>query len=251
MTAASLRTVIIGATSAMAEQCARRWVLQGQPELVLVGRDLPRCEAVAADLRVRNPRATIRVETVDFHSPQDIAGLVDRLGSSQPVDRVLIAQGWLPDQAQCEQNLHQVHQALQVNAVSPALFAESFVGHMEKIGQGTIGIIGSVAGDRGRKSNYVYGSAKGLIERYAQGLQHRLAGSRVRVVLIKPGPTSTPMTAHLVQQGARMASVDDVAEQICRAMDRGVPVVYTPAKWALIMMIIRHLPRMVFNRLDI
>jgi short-subunit dehydrogenase len=122
---------------------------------------------------------------------------------------------------------------------------------MEKAGRGTLGLIGSVAGDRGRKSNYVYGSAKGLVTRYAQGLQHRLAATPVKVVLIKPGPTETPMTAQLKQQGAKLACVEQVAQAICSGMAQGRAVVYAPAKWALIMMIIRHLPRWIFNKLDI
>ena len=138
-----------------------------------------------------------------------------------------------------------------VNGVSPVLFAEALVQHKEKADRGTLGLIGSVAGDRGRKSNYVYGAAKGLVTRYAQGLQHRLAGSAVKIVLIKPGPTDTPMTAHLKQDGGKLASVEQVAQQIVSGMRQGKPVVYTPGKWALIMMIIRHLPQFVFNKMDI
>ena len=140
---------------------------------------------------------------------------------------------------------------LTVNGISPVLFAEAFAGPMQKANHGTLAIIGSVAGDRGRKSNYVYGAAKGLVARYAQGLQHRLAGTGVKVVLIKPGPTNTPMTAHLKQQGARLANVEDVARLIVKGINQGKPVVYAPGKWALIMMIIRNLPDIVFNKLDI
>jgi len=122
---------------------------------------------------------------------------------------------------------------------------------MQKNEKGTLAVIGSVAGDRGRKSNYVYGAAKGLLTRYLQGLQHRLAGSNVNVVIIKPGPTDTPMTAHLKADGLKMASSKAVATDIVRAIDRKNPVCYTPGKWALIMMIIRHLPRFIFNKMDI
>ena len=131
------------------------------------------------------------------------------------------------------------------------LFAEAFAGHMQKANQGTLAIIGSVAGDRGRKSNYAYGAAKGLVTRYAQGLQHRLANTGVKVVLIKPGPTDTPMTEHLKQQGSRLAAVEDVAKVIVKAISQSKPVVYAPTKWVLIMMVIKHLPRIVFNKLDI
>ena len=116
---------------------------------------------------------------------------------------------------------------------------------------GKLVVIGSVAGDRGRKSNYIYGSAKGLIERYAQGLQHRLSGTGVTVCLVKPGPTGTPMTAALESAGASLADVEEVAETIVRGVARGKALIYAPGKWWLIMMVIRHLPRFIFNRLDI
>ena len=122
---------------------------------------------------------------------------------------------------------------------------------MEKANHGALAIIGSVAGDRGRKTNYAYGAAKALVDRYAQGLQHRLAATQVKVVLVKPGPTDTPMTAHLKGQGARLASVESVAQQIVKAVESGKPVVYAPTKWWLIMTIIRLLPRAIFNKLNI
>ena len=122
---------------------------------------------------------------------------------------------------------------------------------MEQAQHGTIALIGSVAGDRGRQSNYVYGAAKGMVTRYAQGLQHRFADSAVKVVLIKPGPTDTPMTAHLKGQGAKLAPVESVAKQMVDGIAAGKPVVYAPKKWWLIMMIIRHLPGFIFNKTKI
>ena len=245
------RIVIIGATSAIAEHCARLWVKDAEVDLTLVGRDLEKTERVAADLRVRSPHSVIRVLEADFIAPPAIRQLVDGIVAEGPVNTVLIAHGSLPDQAVCQQDLTACHDALVVNGISPVLFAEAFAGHMQIAKLGTLAIIGSVAGDRGRKSNYVYGAAKGLVTRYAQGLQHRLANTGVKVVLIKPGPTDTPMTAHLKQQGGRLASVENVAQLIVKAIHQGKPVVYTPAKWAVIMMIIRHLPRFIFNKLEI
>ena len=244
------RIVIIGATSAIAKHCARLWVTDTPVNLTLVGRDADKTERVAADLRVRSPHSVIQVLTVDFINPLAIQQLVEGIVDEGRVDIVLIAHGSLPDQAVCQQDLSVCHQELTINGVSPVLFAEAFAGHMQKANQGTLAIIGSVAGDRGRKSNYVYGSAKGLVTRYAQGLQHRLANTGVKVVLIKPGPTDTPMTAYLKQQGG-LAKVEDVAKLISKAIHQGKPVVYSPAKWAFIMMIIRHLPRFVFNKLEI
>lgn len=244
------KIVIIGATSAIAEHCARLWVKDDVIDLTLVGRDSKKTERVAADLRVRSPQSVVCVLEADFIDPLAIQQLVDKIVAEAPVHTVLIAHGSLPDQAVCQQDLTTCHEALTVNGISPVLFAEAFVSHMQKANQGTLAIIGSVAGDRGRKSNYVYGAAKGLVTRYAQGLQHRLANTGVKVVLIKPGPTDTPMTAHLKQQGG-LANVEDVSQLIVKAINQGKPVTYAPAKWALIMMIIRHLPRFIFNKLDI
>lgn len=254
MATAKQRIVIIGATSAIAEHCARLWVADAAVDLSLVGRDPGKLEAVAADLRVRSPQSRIRIHVADaagFIDPLAVRQLVDSIVAEGAVDRVLIAHGSLPDQSACQTDLTAANEALVVNGISPVLFAEAFAGHLQTVGRGTLAIIGSVAGDRGRKSNYVYGAAKGLVARYAQGLQHRLAGSGVKVVLIKPGPTATPMTAHLGQQGARLASVEEVAQAMVDGIAKGKPVVYAPARWALIMMVIRHLPAFVFNRMDI
>src|SRR5690606_23129405 len=182
------RIVLIGATSAIAQHCARLW-LQGDPiDLTLVGRDERRLERVAADLRVRSPGSRIRWIVAEFHDPDAISNTVAGIVRNGPVDIALIAQGSLPDQAQCEKNLTRCHAAMSINGLSPVLYAEAFAHGMEQTGYGTIALISSVAGDRGRKSNYVYGAAKGLVARYAQGLQHRFAGSPVKVVLVKPGP---------------------------------------------------------------
>jgi short-subunit dehydrogenase len=245
------KIVIVGATSAMAEHCARLWVHESPKNLVLLGRDQIRTERVAQDLRVRSPQSSIVVNTTDFMDPAKICEWIDQVCADSVPDIVLIAHGSLPDQQQCQQDLLQNQDVLQLNGISPVLFAEAFSGYMEKANKGKLAIIGSVAGDRGRKSNYVYGAAKGLVTRYAQGLQHRLASSNVQVVLIKPGPTDTPMTADLKGKGPKMADVTTVASSIVDGIAKAKPVVYAPGKWAVIMMIIRHLPRFIFNKMDI
>lgn len=242
------RVIIIGATSAIAEHCARLWI-RSPIELILVGRSRGRLMSIADDLNVRSPDSRIFVREADFHDPAAIAALVSDLMGSARVETVLIAHGSLPDQSECESSLSNVRDAIEVNALSPVLFAEAFATRMAERATGRLAVIGSVAGDRGRKTNYVYGAAKGLVERYVQGLQHRLARSGVSVTLVKPGPTATPMTAHLAPGG--LADPAAVAERIVAAIDCGAPVVYAPAKWWLIMMVIRHLPRALFNKLNI
>lgn len=246
-----LRIIIIGATSAIAEHCARLWVQTNTVQMVLVGRDLTRLEWVAADLKVRSPQSTFQLKQTDFLDPTAIQTTVQELTQEGPIDIVLIAQGSLPEQQDCQQDLKLCQDTIALNATSPVLFAEAFAGVMEKVAHGKLAIISSVAGDRGRKSNYVYGAAKGLVNRYAQGLQHRLAGKGVRVILIKPGPTDTPMTAHLKAQGVNLASVESVATLIVQAIEQGKKEVYAPSRWWLIMRIIQHLPNIIFNQLNI
>jgi len=245
------RIVIVGATSAIAEQCARLWVTQSPVDLVLVARNLDKARVIASDLQARSPDSVIEVLQTDFLDAESIKNLVDATTKDRAVDIALIAHGSLPDQKSCEQDLELNQSTLQLNAISPVLFAEAFAMHMEKANNGTLALIGSVAGDRGRKSNYVYGAAKGLVTRYVQGLQHRFANTGVKVVLIKPGPTDTPMTTHLKESGAKLATADQVASEILCGIERGRMVVYTPRIWSVIMMIIRHLPFFVFRKMDI
>jgi short-subunit dehydrogenase len=245
-----MRIVVIGATSAIAEHCCRLWVAREACDLVLVARDAAKAGRVADDLRVRSPASTIGVIETDFLDVAAIGRLAGET-AAQPIDIVLIAHGVLPEQSLCENDLVVCRDTLEVNAVSPALFAEAFAGHFAKAGRGTIALIGSVAGDRGRKANYTYGACKGLVARYAEGLEHRFAGTGVRVVLIKPGPTDTPMAAQHRASGRRLASVGEVARAIVRGIDGKRPVVYAPARWALIMFVVRHLPRFIFNRLNL
>ncbi len=235
----------------MATHCARLWVQNAAVDLVLVGRDLSRLERVALDLKARSADSTVQTLTARFTDASAIQALVTELAAQQVIDVALIAHGSLGDQAESQNNLQRCQQELETNGVSPVLFAEAFAQVMAKADHGTLAVIGSVAGDRGRKSNYVYGAAKGLVTRYVQGLQHRFASSNVKVVLIKPGPTETPMTAALAANGAKMASVQEVAQGIVTAIEKGTPVAYVPGKWWLIMMVIRHLPRFIFNKMNI
>ncbi len=245
------KIVIIGATSAIAEHCARLWVAGENVDLTLVGRQTSRLERIAVDLRIRSPQSAIHVLQAEFLDPDAIQQTADDIVAQGPVDIVLIAHGSLPDQIYCQDNLRNCREALEVNGISPVLYAEAFAKHMIRSNRGTLALIGSVAGDRGRKSNYVYGAAKGLVTRYVQGMQHRFAGTGVKIVLIKPGPTDTPMTAHLNKRGVKLASVEDVSLNIVNAVESSRAVAYTPEKWRYIMFILKHMPNFIFNKLDI
>ena len=244
--------LVVGATSGMAEHCSRLWLQSGTVDrLILVARNEAKLSRVAADLQVRAPSAEIVTCVFDrFNDPIAIKDLIADLVSRSTIEIALVAHGTLPEQSDCQANLGEANKALLINGVSPALFAESLSTHMESQGKGTLVILSSVAGDRGRKSNYTYGAAKGLVTRYVQGLQHRFAGTDIKIVLVKPGPTETPMTAH--HSGSiKMASVESVAKTIVEGSEKGKPVIYAPAKWALIMLIVSHLPRFIFNKMDI
>lgn len=244
------RILIVGATSSIAQHCARLWATEADT-MLLLGRDTGRLERVARDLQVRNPQLQCTCRTLDFLDPAEIESCVAEYAATAAIDLALIAHGDLPDQARCQSDPVSCRNALEVNGVSPVLFMQAIVATMESAGKGWTVVLGSVAGDRGRKSNYIYGAAKALVDRCAQGVQHRLASCEAGLTLVKPGPTRTPMTAHLLENGAALAEPAAVAERIVRGVARKRAVIYAPGKWRLIMLVIRHLPRFVFNRLDI
>lgn len=246
------KILIVGGTSAIAEHCARLWIKQDACELILLGRDQEKLQRVASDLKVRSPEVKIQLQTVDFLNAAAIQNCINSINQQGAIDLALIAHGNLPDQDRCQNDLIQCQQAIEINAVSPVLFTEIIAKHMIERNHGKLGVIGSVAGDRGRKSNYVYGASKALIDKYVQGLQHRLAliGSDVSATLIKPGPTATPMTAEISGKG-KLATPEQVASDIVRGISQGKVTVYTPGKWALIMLVIRNLPFFLFKKMDI
>lgn len=246
------RIVLVGATSSIAEGCARLWAQEAPTDFVLIGRARTPLLSVATHLQIGGLEGTTATPwETDFTDPIRIAECVEQIAREGPLDKVLIAHGLLPDQQRCQHDLALCHQSMTITGLSPLLFAEAFVGEMEKRGRGTLGVISSVAGDRGRRSNYVYGAAKGLIHVYMEGLQHRCARTGVRIVLIKPGPTATPMTATYQGKGVRLAPVAQVAKEIVQGMERGKRVVYTPKKWRVIMRLLRALPAPLFEKLDL
>lgn len=243
--------VIIGATSKIAENMARLWVEREALELFLVGRNKQRLQKIRDDLLVRNPENKIHAIESVFDNADDAAVVVDSICAQHQVDLVLIAHGYLPSQEACQENLHECETTLLVNGVSPVILAEGFARHMQTAGKGRIVLMSSVAGDRGRKSNYTYGAAKGLVSRYGEGMQHRFAGSNIKVHVVKPGPTFTPMTASIANAAEKFARPEEVAASIIRDIKKNRPVIYAPRKWFWIMLVIRHLPGLVFNRINI
>lgn len=241
------RIVILGATSAIAEAYARRRAAQ-HARLTLVGRDPARLEAIARDLKVRGADA-VHVVTQDLTDTADAAArFAAMVVPLQGFDEVVVAYGILGDQAKAEADPIHAAEIMRANYLSEAVWLGVAAQAIEKAPGKRIVAIGSVAGDRGRASNYVYGSAKAGLDAFLEGLAHRLAPTGVNVVTVKPGFVDTPMTAHIAKGGPLWARPDRVAADIVRAVDRGQRVVYTPGFWRLIMLIIRNVPRAIFYR---
>lgn len=240
-----MRIVVVSATSVIAQSCVQVWAGAGSHEFVLVGRSKERLDATATDLALRFPTSRFTVALVDFNSPSSISALADSLGKDF-VDVVLVAQGSLTDQARVSGDLAYLQSELEVNAVSAAVVSEAFAGLLERQGSGILGVIGSVAGDRGRAYNYSYGASKALLETYVQGLQQRFGSSSVAVCLIKPGPTATPMTATHIGNKANPMAVARVVVAGLKAKRR---VIYAPRLWRLVMFVVRLIPFTIFKRL--
>lgn len=239
-----MQILIVGAQSAIAQACARLWAARGA-QLWLAARDRTRLEAQAADLRLRG---AAQVQCLSYEAEQSGEQLLQALPESLSLDVVLIAHGQLPVQAECEQSLAALAQAYRINALSVLELATLLGERLCRQGHGRLAVIGSVAGDRGRASNYVYGSAKAAVASFLSGLRQRLHGSGVQVITLKPGFVDTPMTRGLAKN-VLWAQPPQVAAGIVRAIDRGQAVAYLPGWWRWVMTLIRLLPESLFVRL--
>lgn len=243
--------LIVGGTSGIAKACCKVWAGRDNYHFFFIVRNLELGTLEANSLKIQYPNSQFTVQSIDFLSPEAINLSLSQIFEEAQICIALIAQGVLPDQKKCESSLGLVRDSIAINMISPILFSESVVTQMSKQGFGSLGIIGSVAGDRGRKSNYIYGCAKGALDRYCEGLRHRLYATTILISLIKPGPTKTAMTANLADGKISLANVDDVAINIVNGIDAGKKVIYCPAKWKFIMAILRSIPESLFNRLNI
>ncbi|MDR3562451.1 MAG: SDR family oxidoreductase [Negativicutes bacterium] len=245
--------IILGGTSAVAERYARRQAARGA-RLLLVGRNAERLAVIATDL-VERGAAVAETAVLDLAVPPPEgyeaawSALVERLGGK--VDVVLLAYGVLGDQKAAEADPAEAVRLLTTNMVGACAWMTAAAIAVERQGAGTLIAISSVAGDRGRQSNYVYGAAKGGLALFMEGLAHRFAGTAIRVLTVKPGFIDTPMTDGMAKGGPLWASPDKVAADIDRAAVKGRTILYTPWFWGPIMRVIRHLPRAIFHRLKI
>ncbi|MDD5389270.1 MAG: SDR family oxidoreductase [Gallionellaceae bacterium] len=243
------RILIIGATSAIATACARRWAAH-EATFFLVGRNAEKLGQVADDLAARG--ATVYTHVLDLnHFDQHAATLDACYAALGQVDVALVAHGTLPDQKACEQDAQLAVQEFTNNGLSVIALLTDLANRMEARRSGCIAVISSVAGDRGRPSNYLYGAAKGAVTDFCSGLRGRLFKAGVQVLTIKPGFVDTPMTQGLPLPGLLLATPDKVAKDIVHAVEKRRDTLYTPWFWRLIMLIIIHIPGLIFKRLGL
>ncbi|WP_221793835.1 SDR family oxidoreductase [Oceanobacter mangrovi] len=244
--------LIIGATSAIAQACARYWLQHSNDcHFVLTGRDQQKLAAIQSDLQIRG---AVAVDCLPFDLADESgrASLLERVEQLMPqLDRVLVAPGSLPDQQRCQTDESYAAQAFQLNANAIVLLLERLAGKLEQQRSGKLIVISSVAGDRGRMSNYFYGAAKAAVTTFCSGLMMRLQKAEVSVSIVKPGFVRTPMTADLELPEKLVATPEQVARVIVDGAEKCRSVIYAPGFWLLIMTIIKLIPNFVFRRLSL
>jgi len=231
-----MKAVILGATSAIAHETAKLWAAGGAT-LFLVARDAAKLDAVANDLKVRG--GSVQTFVADLGTRARDEEIVAAAGGD--IDVVLIAHGTLSEQRTLDRDARAQAENFDVNATSFIALIAHFATVLENAKHGTIAVIGSVAGDRGRRSNYTYGSAKAAVHAYSEGLRARLRESNVAVVLIKPGWVDTPMTAGM-KKNPLFVSAAAAAKQIHRAIAARRAVAYVPGYWRWIALVVKLLP---------
>ena len=238
----------VGATSAIAEATLRLLAERGA-RFYLVGRHPDKLHAMAADLHTRGALG-VATHAMDLDNTAGHAAMLAAAAQSLgTIDMALLAHGVLGDQPMAEASYAAASAILHTNFLSAVSLITWLANYFEQLGQGTLAVISSVAGDRGRKSNYVYGASKGALTIFVDGVRNRIDRKGVHVLTIKPGFVTTPMTAHL-KQGPLFATPAQVARGILRAIDKRRDVVYLPPSWRWIMLAVRMVPRPIFKRMN-
>jgi short-subunit dehydrogenase len=241
--------LILGATSGIAQALAQRYAQQGKT-LFLVARDQAKLDIMRDDLKLRGAREVATWQADFTQLDEHKTWLNDIFQHAETIDIAVIAYGTLGDQSAAEADFQTAHAELLSNFISPVALLTDLAKRFEARGSGSLVVLSSVAGDRGRQSNYVYGAAKGGLTIFLQGLRNRLAPKGIQVLTVKPGFVDTPMTAHLAKN-VLYASADKVAADIDNGVKKGKKVLYTPWFWRFIMLIITHIPEFIFVRLKL
>lgn len=240
--------VIFGACSAIAQATARLMNVE-KPNFVLLDRDEARLKIVADDLKVRGA-SQVNIIATDLTQTEKHSALWQQIMSLAEPDTVLIAYGTLGDQKAGEKDFSIAAKEILTNFTSTASLLTLIANDFEEKKAGTIVAISSVAGDRGRKSNYIYGSAKGALTILLAGLRNRLAKQGVTVITIKPGFVDTPMTVSF-KKGLLWAQPETIAVGIVSAIKNKKSIVYLPWFWRYIMLIIRSIPEHMFKKMSL
>ena len=243
------KILIIGAASAIARETAINFASDGY-SLFLVDISEGRLKATKDDILARhNTEINYDVLDVNDFDRHNVVfdNAVNRLGG---LDIVFIAHGTLPNQEQAQKDIDIIRKELSTNCVSVMALSSIAANYFEEKQSGTIAVISSVAGDRGRQSNYIYGAAKGGVSIFLQGLRNRLAKSNVKVITIKPGMVDTPMTANM-PKNPLFAKPQDVGRLIYKAINSGKDIAYVPGYWRWIMLIIKLIPEFIFKKLSL
>lgn len=243
------KIIVLGATSALAMETAKLFAAEGC-SFFLVARNSTKLEAVKGDLLVRGAKQVeaLAADMSDLTGHEKILDRADKaLGG---YNMVFIAYGTLGDQKACERDFHTAEKELKTNFLSVVSVLTPVANYFEAKKEGAIVVISSVAGDRARQSNYIYGVGKGAVSLYLQGLRNRLFPAGVKVLTVKPGFVDTPMTAGM-KKGPLFVTPDVVARGIVRAVKSGNDVVYLPWFWLIIMTVIRSIPEAIFKRLKL
>jgi len=243
------KILVLGATSGIAEATCRIWAERGA-HLFLVARNADKLAALAADLKLRGAAyvgtAVANLDDTEQH-PTLLAHAVNSLAG---LDVAYLALGIMTDQAQAEQHFEQAAHMIYTNFLAPVSLLTWLANYCAQRHAGVLAVISSVAGDRGRKSNYVYGASKAGLTAFLAGLRNRVDREGVTVMTIKPGPVKTAMTAGM-KGSEKFADVKKVAAAIGKAIDKRVDVLYVPSIWLPIMLVIRHIPDRIFKKLNL
>lgn len=249
MSAAAPRAVLLGARSVIAQALAAQLAEAGW-DLVLAARRCHTLEPVASDLRLRRERRVdlLEFDALDLEGHAELAARIRR--EAGDFELVICVFGYLGDQDQARSETDEMVRTLGTNFTAAAVCLGHLANDLEARGVGGLIVITSVAGDRGRQSNYTYGAAKGGLALFAQGLRNRLTAAGVHVLTVKPGFVDTPMTEGM--KGLFLvASPERVAREVLRAWRRRQNVLYTPRFWRWILLLVRWLPEPLFKRLQL
>jgi len=243
------KVLVLGATSGLAMPVCRLLAEQGA-HLFLVARNGDKLAAVAADLKTRGAgfveTAVADLDDTARH-PALLTHAVNALGGC---DVALLAHGVLGSAAELDASFAKANAMLQTNLVSPVSLSMWLADYFVSRHAGVLAVISSVAGDRGRKANTIYGASKAGLTAFLAGLRQRIDREGVTVLTIKPGPVKTAMTAGMKGE-EKFADPRKVAAQIVAAIDKRKDVLYTPSIWLVIMFVVRHIPERVFKKLDL